>query len=123
MITSLVVVGVTDPTIKTLPFFIEIVDEVDDLCNIRGIFAGKKLFTSHQVHQIANIQSYIIPKLEKLLQKKMQIELYEKHAYCLTKFHQEGKYLRVNENRKYIPLDKYYLDPVEYLQVTSVSRP
>lgn len=56
-----------------------------------------------------------------MLLRKSEIELYEKHAYCLTKFHQEGKYLRVNENRKYIPLDKYYLDPVDYLQIISVS--
>ena len=52
MLTSLVMIGVTDPLIKPLPFFVEVVDEVDDLCNVRGIFAGKILFTSHQQHHV-----------------------------------------------------------------------
>lgn len=60
--------------------------------------------------------------IQRLSSKGSSTQVLEKHTYCLTKFHHEGKFLKINETRKHIPLDKYYIDPVNWVQLISVSN-
>ena len=55
MLTSLVAFAVGQEAFRKLPFFVEVLDDVEDLHSVRGILQGQILFTSKQVHNVQNI--------------------------------------------------------------------
>ena len=116
MLSSLVCSVRKEEVFKHIPFFIEISDDVDDLVNIRGLIGKQILFSTKQELEVANIQHFVHQRALKLSSnRKDDAEVLEKHTYCLTKFHHEGKFLKINEARKHIPLDKYYIDPINWV--------